>query len=504
MKQSNSGLLVPDHIDGPMMRGSGSVELLCERGKKVLERVDFENFIANPGKDYLKNWTRRVMADNHPSSGTPFNTYVTGPFTQSISGIGSLQWFKSDYPAQLAPFSTLTCLPYSGAEDPTNERLLPGISGPVAYALRNTNDGNNATYQGTINRLESILDTTKTKLVFDWATSSGNGTFQSLCWSNVYYNNFTASTAGVKPWYGETQTDESAVDSIGSSGFAYTPDGSAIWAVSGGTGAWLIKCYQVGTGNVVGGTPTINVTAQINPSNQTYLKIWGASATYVWAMREDSGRTLYRYRVSDGGLDGTIDLGTVAGDATLTLYSSMAGGCGSVHSDGDVAVFWYISSGTVNGHNTKYAVFNPTTGAGATKWFQVPHSAQVYLSPIIDPFDKTKVWLYNYTSQPNGLFPSIFGAQQHGRINIPAAAGSNASPTLLTTAMIDVLNNPFTSSNTHTMRISPANRRWTYSGAGDIWWGTTDGTLGARTLLGAPVTKSALQTMKITYQFDYA
>ncbi|MED4904131.1 hypothetical protein [Parageobacillus thermoglucosidasius] len=85
------------------------------------------------------------------------------------------------------PFNTFWLLDYNKPEDPENERIAPGKV--VGYATRYTYSGSD-TKRGSINLAESFANAEQIHYVFDFPTHAANGTFQSLIWSSAVEDSY--------------------------------------------------------------------------------------------------------------------------------------------------------------------------------------------------------------------------------------------------------------------------------------------------------------------------
>lgn len=94
---------------------------------------------------------------------------------------GSLQGALTGFSTLLPfPFQTFVLLDYNKPEDAENERIAPGKV--VGYATRSTYSGSD-TKRGSINLTESFANAEQLHYVFDFPTHAANGTFQSLAWA---------------------------------------------------------------------------------------------------------------------------------------------------------------------------------------------------------------------------------------------------------------------------------------------------------------------------------
>lgn len=140
------------------VKGITTIEIFDDLTKKKIQEVKSENIINNRLSKYA------------------FMEF----FYERIKGSTSASVYN-------APFGYLLLTNYNGVEDAE----LKGPRGAIiGYADKITPYSGPDTLKGTINSLETKLDTEGTGLlhfVFDFPTSAANGTFQSLWWTQKYY-----------------------------------------------------------------------------------------------------------------------------------------------------------------------------------------------------------------------------------------------------------------------------------------------------------------------------
>ena len=162
--------------------GEVTVEIRDERGR-VRDRETSDNFISKVWKAYARAVLRlpwqafgyniQNFKGSYAGNSTPsYNAGVYGVWPQGLSTIPQL------------PIHAIGCWNDTAAEDSVNEHqiYLPGnATGMVAYATRWPLGGTTGA-RGAVNVSESYMEEDKVRFVFDWLTSQGNGTFQSVGW----------------------------------------------------------------------------------------------------------------------------------------------------------------------------------------------------------------------------------------------------------------------------------------------------------------------------------
>lgn len=149
--------------------GTVTLQLTDERGKIVHEETR-NNFIAKTWKMYAR-WLLRSRW-NQFGYNTGWNDYTSG----------NIMWPYGRATAPWLPNMALGCWNDTTAEDSTNETsLVVPSTGLVAWASKWPFSSPTGS-RGAVNTTESVIDDAKARFVFDWATSTGNGTFQSIGW----------------------------------------------------------------------------------------------------------------------------------------------------------------------------------------------------------------------------------------------------------------------------------------------------------------------------------
>lgn len=143
--------------------GKIKVELFNERDRCV-HREEADNFISTYMVEVLKQYQRHC-----------WGAYFPG--VRNVDAYGRNLWNMPNL-----PFFHLACWNDASAEDAANERSVKG--GPIVAAACRFPQGSPSNTRGIANISESVCTPSAMTWVFDWLTSTGNGTFQSVGWMN--------------------------------------------------------------------------------------------------------------------------------------------------------------------------------------------------------------------------------------------------------------------------------------------------------------------------------
>lgn len=157
-------------------RGHVTVELFDERGR-CKQKEEGENFVSAYVTQCMKQMQRFAWGQYFPG-------------TKNDDAYGRGIW---DFPPM--PFNHIACWNDASAEDAANEKNV--IGGPIVAFASRFPQGSPDGARGIINFSEAVA-TGQTSLswVWDWLTSNGNGTFQSVGWMNCY----RAAASNVYPY----------------------------------------------------------------------------------------------------------------------------------------------------------------------------------------------------------------------------------------------------------------------------------------------------------------
>lgn len=170
-------------------KGHVKVQLMNERGR-VVDQEEQDNYIGPVWKRYALSRMRL------PWTGFGYNLTYAGTFTGTAV---PETWPFGRATAPRLPITAIGCWNDSSAEDSTNGHTLylpSSATGMVAWATR-WPFGSATGARGTVNLTDSLQDEDTVRHVFDWTTSQGNGTFQSVGWFDPGGPGIQAQYAGI-------------------------------------------------------------------------------------------------------------------------------------------------------------------------------------------------------------------------------------------------------------------------------------------------------------------
>ena len=173
---------IQEYLDNPHLQPQGrvTVEMRDERGKLKF-REQGKNFISKLWAISALSWQRTGWANY------PLNATVDG---LEVYPFGSAGWAPIQFPN-----TTIACWNDTSAESPTTEtRVITDGQGIVAYASRQPSGALDGA-RGAVNIGASVWDYDSETMVYDWPTSAGNGTFQSVGYTSCLLG--TSETRGM-------------------------------------------------------------------------------------------------------------------------------------------------------------------------------------------------------------------------------------------------------------------------------------------------------------------
>lgn len=466
--------------------GAGKVELFDEREKKVLE-VPFTNLITDLGLEELRWWQMYGIMVNMPSAIAP--------------SLGDQIWSKLN-PRRSDCFQMLWLKDSSLAEGTANEGRAFGQT--VGYARRNVYAGAD-TKLGSFNPTETTVNTDTISWVFDWSTLAANGTFQSLCWAGSGSTepppHFAADLLDGKelvgtsaPYIGLFQGFNNGSGSGSSNyygwGFIELPDGS--WLRGPGSG----YCYGVS-----------GTRASWRDGVRSFV---GASYTtlgmseYVRGDLACDGTNVYFCNATTVKRITVAEVASPTPTVTTVTTSGWTGMCGIAW---DGAYLWIADNAT----NKVYRTSQPDASGTIEREWTFPNSAtenvvslawEASSGHLLMTTDAGKLyemdidgavvacWDLYYKTQQHTWYPNAPGNQYSTGNNQPGYVGSTSLGGQMS---IEVASNG-------DWILSP-NGYGTYT---NYVYQMVPESLGTRAVLAAPVTKSNLQTLKITYSFTFS
>lgn len=467
-----SGLILPKE---PMaaIRGHGAVELFDDRTGKLYRRESFENFITSETKNYMKWMARKtfwsaIYGTINNASGAQAGTGSdpNHPFDWVEYTNNPTRFFDHQPNFNL---KHIACWDDTTAEDTTEDYAFGSV---VAWANKQVYAGTD-TKRGTPNLTEAFTDPTKVKWVFDWANTAGNGTFQSIGW--LWMDE-------ARLWQRANWWSAVSAPAFGSPGTPYTGNGY-------GSQDWYENHFDSDDANN-------RVIALISDSGSPFhFRLWAASwDLQTWTQIADNalqgqvavaGTKAYnstfdtnanpclrKYDLATGTIDATVanKWSTLLGVTTSDRITDIA-------YDGTNLL---LVIGQPAGRPTVFKV-NPSTGALVSSFSTAPYiatAAKVAVGPSGD------IWVADYDFRiarfsPSGTFKAAFSGIEGDLPSVPhCMAWRNSGG--VTDMYMTQYNGP--------MYLKQVNKRG----------------MGARTLLGSPLTKASTQTMKITYEFDFS
>lgn len=487
--ESAGGLVLPT-------KGLVTVDLVDADSGRVVQREQAENFLSVQSLKVAKWWQRMMWGVYNPV----YTADAAGNKPQEMP------WFPAQHLAYWNDAS---------AEDAANEDRIGKEL--VGWASRHP-VGSPSGKRGVVNVSESVVTDAAAKWVFDWTTSQGNGTFQSVGWTRLHETTgfpiaripdddmvpFTPGAAGVSSmgnplywdstanlWYLGEYTNSSGAYRIASApaaGGATTPvvtiptsfvSSNWLMSIGGRIGTdFILTAYVSNLFRVARMTAAGVITWNANPSS---LATWPYDSTVdgsgnIWTC--DSAGVVRRHSNADGSITATV---------SPTMGASAIYGIAYDAGDGN---FWVI--GTVGGvTNQMWKMDNSGNTVGPLYSLNQTAFSPVSSSPYVG----------NYSVPGAGArdpYSLGWGTASSG------VGGTNFAPgvtrTVTTAGIVGQNNVPLT------MKSSLP---WTGGRVGSL--PATDratpirgGTLGTRSKLTNPVVKANTQTLKITYQFNFS
>jgi hypothetical protein len=486
------GLLLPTE-------GHVIVELIDADTGRVVQREEGDNFISLQAIKVAKWWQRFMWGWFNPVEVN--NAFGLRPT--------DMPWF---------PATHLAAWNDASAEAPsTEDRVNAEI---VAWASRHP-VGSPTGKRGVVNISESELTDAHSKWVFDWVTSQGNGTFQSVGWTRLY-EPAPSPPMGRFPeedFITFTPTGGTA-DSMG--GVALCFDGT-VWNVARNNGA---SAYTVCSAPAAGGALTDLFTPGTwfkayngmplrgitrlgtdfilcggnqgqGPLARLSRHTLAGPGTQTWARTEAGNTYDYRGVTVDGssniwtaGSDGIMRRhsnadGTITASVTPTGFTGLTG-IAFDSSDGN-----FFITGTYGGVESLAKVNSSGTVVGFVLAYyatsqQFPASTSPYAGNYYIPQNgpaEPFVWQPSGTTVNNGAYVSRTPAKDCDSWGVGTISYRGDLALKAGEPWVAVTNSP----DNGPRNASPIR----------------GGSLGTRVLLGSPVTKTSSQNMKITYQFTF-
>lgn len=524
--------------------GEVTVELFDERGR-CTQREQGPNFISKLAPYHHRSMMRRQ-----------WNAYsLNKAAAYSVEGLAEHDFF-------CMPDSWIACWNDTSAESAATEHQVRTDGNNIIACASIWPFGTAGAIRGQVNISESTWTPGVITRVFDWTTAAGNGTFQSVGYTAMQPLFTTGGAAAgttpsllVQPSYDERRRVTDAANTLFSwitgtgAGTGYAscwcdPANGDIYIAaasnSSATPASSVRIYkltnaQVNTAGVHDGwgcyntaqTPSLVLTTFAPTSffnNLSMAPVIAGKLGADWVITYTTS-TNWRWAVINGTTGATIR--SVALPVS-GMYSAgvMIGNTLYVHSGAQGVVYTYDATTGTQGTSITFPTFPPGLPASASNVFpqMTTDGTDLYLtvgtangaSPI-------------FRMTTAGVVTQVIGLRQINSVNevstTPYASASRSCPplSLIETGDSYVLGNLSTNVgvgraqtagfNVFQMGTTGVTLMWRNSalwisnapptnGLVPFWGGPIGWNLGSRVLLGAPITKTSAQTMKITYTLN--
>ncbi|WP_017379733.1 hypothetical protein [Paenisporosarcina sp. TG-14] len=363
-------------------------------------------------------------------------------------------------------FRTLMLTDNVKSTDPGNETYVDGKL--IGYAQTEVTYVGSDSLLGTINTAETFINNERAKLVFDFPTSAGNGTFQS-----IYLTPFPGSVfdllAGLRVQIPlDVKANLGGAGTIDHSRYAYDHFSGDIYINRSPNLHRLRIFYDVSTGNFSFAGEIVRTVALLSSRNNSGF--WFTQNDLMWATTDHKV-----YKVPKSDLTGSpVLVATMPTAITSSGYSAYTVGYDHsenqivfMRTDDKVLIRFDLELNEINRTPTSFPVgwnFPLQFSHDGTKLFKMnnPYSSG-YISYYMDLTDK-EVKLFR-TSSSYGSFGSG-GDSRYG-------------------VLFDYSDEFFLRVNPSYIELVPK-----------VFFGS-------RVLLETPVTKTNAETMKITYELEF-
>lgn len=432
------------------VRGIGTVELF-EDGRRV-EQMSAENFINVDSMNYA-------------------NQQYRGLFAQTFLGV------NNDTPAYVQWLNTLIL-------NTDSEAILAPEAWPkgqlIGYANKTAYTGADV-FRGTLNTVDSVRNSTMVRWVFDWPTHAANGTFRSIIWNRwdptiqagnkltYYYRHVTSPTDLLDgtQWLYMTAAGQASDITI------TTPMPAALVQGTLSRQTWLIV-----------GTSLLRFDTINSSGNTTAINLTITAATLGFTPRGcswdgDGTPGLWCTNISNNTIRKVSPVGATL--TSLTVTAPAETGFREIASN--ATHLWTIGNTTGNVYQ-----IDKTTGAVVTSW--TPHLVMTGIA--VHP-DDGSVWMvqtgsefvvYRYT--PAGVLAGQYYALSGQDTNSVYGEPEKLTWCKQTGNVESFLVFAGYGSSSHRSTMFNYHQ------------------MASRLLLPADVTKSAAQTLKVTYEFQFS
>lgn len=510
------------------VRGHATVELFDDVTGRLYQREQGENFLSPFLIETVKQYQRNV-----------FGMYFAG--TRTLDSVGRQLW---NIPP--VPLSHIAAWNDSATESPSTERTMKGGL-PVAFASRFP-QGSPTGKRGVVSVPESTVSATSQTYVFDWVTSNGNGTFQSVGWCNCdssgnplsiwpdpYYGSGLAVSISTPTTYyrGGLWHDGTGWLTLHTAGQTSGTSQYAIYRIdeTTGVGTLLVTLpstafrWQNGSTTVppnafdlcMIGTDYYVIGHNIlsTASGVTYVAKFNSAGTQQWLVAHDGGAsempngvTGLGWCITSDGTDLYVGYGGAAGTTNGTVYK-LSASTGLV--TGTISVPAALGTNAIVGiawDGTNLRVVNQ-----ASRTATIDLSGNLVSPSIVGYYGVADSG--TATSPFSGAYLGASSAMnQAGLQQFNNASAGNAMESMMQSSGYGIaLSLPgavgsvpngggchFKSGKMYIVNGSAALGSSTYTRILEV----TNTNLGTRCLLPSPVTKDSSKTMKITYTFTFS
>jgi len=350
------------------------------------------------------------------------------------------------------PWQVLILTNYTGAEDPDCYYAKGNL---IGWADKTTAYAGASSIQGTINSSETKLDVNKTgnvHFVFDFPTNAANGTFQTVWWSDNYYN----TLIGYKSSPSRASNDSISVCSNGLTTFdSYY---SILWTKYTSTDLTLIDNIKPV------GAPAINISGMDYDGVNVYVL-------------DFTNKKLHKF---------AGDMSTWISSINITGYNVNWGTTALDMTELNGVIYFSTNYVFMVAVNKTTGIIISATDLRLILGYTANFTTLFYFSLTSDGVDKFYIGVYASSLLPNPSnfilvldtsFTCVGMLADSGGTYVMKLSYDRSSKDLYA---FDFYNSTYGIRRFLMVRSSP----------------------GAQNLLAAPVTKTAAQTMKIQYDFN--
>jgi hypothetical protein len=349
-------------------KGNVKIQFMNERGK-VVDQEERSNYIG-------PIWKRWALARLRlPWTAFGHNWSYAGTFTGGTAVPETYPFSRGTVPR--LPISALGCWNDTAAEDPVGGHTIylpANATGMVAWASR-WPFASPTGARGSVNVTDSNQDEDTVRFVFDWTTSQGNGTFQSVGWFEPGAPGIPAQYAGishrgrlVSQNYTSSTFITGATGLYVGGGYYHPADGKWYFVVRRQATSGAMRVLSVSFSsllddslvNIMGVSPTVS-SATINIESQEFTPtsvITSAANDVSVIGRDSSSNTVFVYRTSAGGV---WRWGIIPFSGLNTSYAHPSGTTSGNVAGCVIGTTAYMSDGTASS-----TIHTATTTTGAT------------------------------------------------------------------------------------------------------------------------------------------